>query len=111
MTNYYYNNSKDLGLTTIGEVDGGGSYEFDMVCVWQYDADKSVVWAADAGCSCPIPFDGVELRPLKRGHAFKEFTQALDNCRASKDDCRRLETKVRSILWGRKNDILSPDGD
>lgn len=103
MDNNYYYNPEKYKMTNFGGVDGGGSYEFDMVCVWRLEEDQSLVWAADSGCSCPVPFDGVERRPLELGRSFEEFTQALDNCRADKAECRRLEDDVRYALGQRRN--------
>lgn len=58
--NVYYDHEK-LGLEKVGELEAGGSYEFDTFCVWR--DDKAVYYATDGGCSCPTPFenyDGVE---------------------------------------------------
>lgn len=32
-------------------------YEFDMVILWEDQKTKKRYWAADSGCSCPIPFE------------------------------------------------------
>jgi hypothetical protein len=35
------------------------SYEFSLIAVYQDPNTAEFWWAADSGCSCPIPFDSV----------------------------------------------------
>lgn len=53
--NPYYNPEK-FGLEIVAELNPFLSYEFDMVIVWK-DKEGNLYWAADAGCSCPTPFE------------------------------------------------------
>ena len=40
-------------------------YSFDTVAVFRDRRDGALWWGQDAGCSCPMPFDCVELMPLR----------------------------------------------
>ena len=62
--NVYYDPEK-FGLTVIGEIDVGASYEFDMVAFWK-GADGCVYAASDSGCSCPSPFQSTGMDDLER---------------------------------------------
>lgn len=46
------------GLTIVDELEFGGPYEFDTRIVFKH-TDGRVFYAHDSGCSCPIPFEGV----------------------------------------------------
>lgn len=64
--NAYYNPEK-FGLTELGMIDVGGSYEFDMFIAW-IDEDGQLYYAEDSGCSCPSPFeDYTTLESLSSG--------------------------------------------
>ena len=66
--NVMYNPEK-FGLTVVGVAyDDDLSYEFDEFIVWR-DAEGSLRWASDAGCSCPIPFEDVTLADMGKGDA------------------------------------------
>lgn len=71
-TNIYYNPEK-FGLTVVGEAEAGGGYEFDTFVVWRTEAGD-YLWAEDAGCSCPTPFNDVHLGNAKRGTARDALT-------------------------------------
>lgn len=58
-SNVYYS-PENLGLTVFGQVDDGADYEFDIFAVWQ-DANGTLYWAADSGCSCPCPFEDYNI--------------------------------------------------
>ncbi len=97
MANVYYSPEK-FGLKIFGELDFGGSYEFDKFVVWTMEGQdpegrpiKAVLWGSDSGCSCPVPFDYVGLsdlnsgtpqacmRALQQWHAgFSEYRQDQD---------------------------------
>ena len=54
-----YSNPENFGLTLINEIDfSSGSYEFDITAVWRRNSDGALVYADDAGCSCPGWFEG-----------------------------------------------------
>lgn len=53
-----YNQPEAFGLEGFGDVDRGGSYEFDIFAVWRSIEDPSLFyWGTDSGCSCPSPFE------------------------------------------------------
>jgi hypothetical protein len=60
--NVYYQ-PEAFGLTIVAELENGGSYEFDTIVVWRRDSGQ-LLWATDAGCSCPTPFEDVGLNDL-----------------------------------------------
>lgn len=56
MTNIYYNPEEFL-LAEVGQIDfSDGCYRFDFTVVWKRE-DGKFVYADDAGCSCPAPFE------------------------------------------------------
>jgi hypothetical protein len=69
---YYY--PTENGLTLIDTVDIAGAYEFDMVAAWQRKEDGAILYAFDSGCSCPTPFEYVDLRPI---HDFAAFASEV----------------------------------
>ena len=62
-SNPYYH-PEQYGLTEIGELDNGGSYEFDKLVIWQQDATGLLYYDTDSGCSCPTPFDDCTLETM-----------------------------------------------
>lgn len=58
-----YSSPEKFGLTIFGSLDFGAPYEFDLLIVWADSAGR-LFWAADSGCSCPTPFDGLGLSDL-----------------------------------------------
>lgn len=65
MPNVYYN-PEAFGLTPVAELEcSSGGYEFDTIVVWS-DATGTLLWAHDAGCSCPTPFEDHDVSTLNR---------------------------------------------
>lgn len=56
-SNIYYQ-PEAFGLKVLAELDEGAAYEFNMLVVWQ-DAEGYLWYGADAGCSCPTPFEDI----------------------------------------------------
>lgn len=48
------------------------TYSFSMVIVWQ-DLSGALYAAADAGCSCPTPFDALTVEGCKRVHEVADL--------------------------------------
>lgn len=71
-TNIYYHPEK-FGLHVVGEAEAGTGYDFDAFVVWRTETGD-YLWADDAGCSCPTPFDDVDLSNAKRGTARDALT-------------------------------------
>jgi hypothetical protein len=61
-----YTHPEAYGLTVVAEVEAAGGYELDTFAIWR-DEHGTFWWADDAGCSCPIPFDGRDLSNLPSG--------------------------------------------
>lgn len=75
-SNPYYS-PEQYGLTLVGEVDFGGSYEFNMFVVWK-NSNGILHWGSDAGCSCPAPFEDVGgIQELSHG-TIQQAHDALD---------------------------------
>lgn len=63
MPNIYYQ-PEAFGLTTFGQLnDPNSCYSFDDVVVWEMKSPNGdrLCWAADSGCSCPSPFEDINL--------------------------------------------------
>lgn len=63
-----YVSPEKFGLTPVAELDDpDASWSYDQVVVWENSEGKRY-WAADSGCSCPIPFEDyksiADLNPL-----------------------------------------------
>ena len=64
MSDVYYHPEK-FGLETVAELDlTQESYSFDLLVVWRRLVDGQLLFARDAGCSCPAPFEGVGVDDL-----------------------------------------------
>lgn len=98
--NPYYS-PESCGLEIIASVDTADSYEYDMLVVWKKLDDETLWWDADAGCSCPVPFDpsdnGHDLLPITKDN-YNEFEKALDNHCDSSTDFQRIKLKVKKHL-------------
>lgn len=80
MTIYYYPEKYDLQV--IGQVDWcDESYSFELTVVWK-DKTGNLLWASDAGCSCPSPFEDHNLSTLETGSKF-ELMEYLTNYKAN----------------------------
>jgi hypothetical protein len=75
--NIYYSPEK-FNLTTVGDVDIAGSYEFDTIVVFK-DSDNKLYWTHDSGCSCPTPFEEVKFEDLTEitMENLKEFEKTM----------------------------------
>lgn len=52
-------------LEQVYHADAGESYEFDKLVIWRRKLDGVLVYAADHGCSCPVPFEDETLETLE----------------------------------------------
>lgn len=87
--NPYYDPDK-FDLETIGEIDwSSGSYEFDLTVVWRRKFDGRFVTADDAGCSCPVPFEGTGCEDLRLIGSLAEFQRELGLRGAENSDGHR----------------------
>ena len=61
----------------LSEVD----YDFDLLALGR--ASDGTLWrGADAGCSCPCPWDGVEFTPLRCREDWMAFEEAATSTEA-----------------------------
>ena len=73
--NIYYS-PEAYGLTVVADIDkSSGCYEFDTFVVWK-DASGRYYWAEDSGCSCPAPFEWVNLSTAKSGTLADAYNDA-----------------------------------
>ena len=88
-----YSNPENFGLTPVKDVDLAGSYEFDIFAVWT--DGKTLYWAKDSGCSCPMPFE--------------DFNGIGDLCVGSVEECLRAIDNWSTGSWyGRTKAQVAP---
>lgn len=58
-----YSDPGKFGLRVVGEIDLEGGYSFAKFVVWANEAGR-FLYATDAGCSCPSPFEYAGLPDL-----------------------------------------------
>lgn len=80
-----YSSPSAYGVEVVAAANVGGSYEFDMFVVLRATEGRKndagellfrkgqLFYATDSGCSCPIPFDGVEWTPVTKKEVRKAF--------------------------------------
>lgn len=99
---------KSWGVAVAELNDPEACYDFHDVVVWR-KADGSFVWASDAGCSCPTPFEDTteaDLTPVSlRDDEWDRFLNYLDKdwCYGTEEGSRRAAlntfvTEVRTVL-------------
>jgi hypothetical protein len=107
-SNIYYSPEK-FGYTTLGEIDFGESYEFDIYVV--FVRNGKVFYTQDSGCSCPSPFEDTtedDLEEITDSMAFKEILNEQSVGSAAFDaDIADLVTKIHNYLM---NNRPIPDG-
>ena len=76
MTNVYYNQEK-FGLEFVTEFERSEpSYSFDTGLVLWHKDKQAFLFAKDAGCSCPSPFEDLNpslLQPLNKWQVIEEM--------------------------------------
>ena len=56
-------NPEKFGLEVVASIDySTGCYEFDTRIVWRQVDGTGLLSARDAGCSCPMPFEHIEIK-------------------------------------------------
>lgn len=90
---YYDPNA--VGLSLLAEVDlYDHAYEFDLVCVW-IDDKGNLYGAADSGCSCPQPFEGVtQLGDLVEIREESDVRALVDSMRDEYYQSEIRETEI-----------------
>lgn len=77
LPNIYYDPEK-FGLEVFGEVDFGGSFEYDKLVVWRDRKTGELYTGEDSGCSCPSPFESQGLDNLTPLLSLKRLESKLD---------------------------------
>lgn len=103
--NPYYN-PEHFGLRSVTELDWSQPcYSFDKTVVWA-DADEKLYWASDSGCSCPSPFEDIdildELETGTKHDLFAELDQRLSETTYEREWAERevAQTKETILLGG-----------
>lgn len=53
-------------LDFVGEIEmSDENYQFDTIRIFVRKADGMILWAHDAGCSCPSPFESTTVMDLR----------------------------------------------
>ncbi len=107
-----YYNPEDANLTLVAshELDEE-PYNFNLVCVWKHNETGEYYWGADAGCSCPSPFEDFhsasDLEPLRNPDPVVSRVQRCANksglqdfiwtVRSLTERCPRCEKGVPEI--------------
>lgn len=66
-----YNYPENRGVSILVAKDVAGDYSFAMFIVWT--DGQQLYYATDSGCSCPTPFERLQLKPTE------EDKRAYDN--------------------------------
>ncbi|MCQ4150261.1 DUF7574 domain-containing protein [Rhodococcus qingshengii] len=92
MSNVYYE-PEAFGLTTVGELDLGGGYDFDKFVIWQDNGSGRLWYAEDRGCSCPSPFEDVSFtNGMTEVHTPQQLIDAIHSWRNDEDNYRDSAT-------------------
>lgn len=87
--NPYYQPSA-FGLELMAELDiACDSSEFDMVCVWRHRMTGIWYAAADMGCCCPTPFDGVTGEDLTAVFTIDRIADFARNAWSDETEAKR----------------------
>lgn len=79
INNIYYSPEK-FGLTQIASIEWASDpYSYDTTVVWQKDADGTVHFAEDSGCSCPVPFGNVGVDNTTKINKIQEWYDYIEN--------------------------------
>ena len=76
MTMYY--DPKDYGLELVGDAEEEDQcYSFCIFAVWK-DAEGTLYWGDDSGCSCPSPFEDYASKNDLNNGTVQDVHNALD---------------------------------
>lgn len=79
-TNYWNDEVDDSPWRWVGGTNlrGDLSYEFDEASVWQHEDTRDLIIAADSGCSCPTPFEDLELKGATFVASLVDFDKFIE---------------------------------
>ena len=94
MTNYYYH-PEEYGFSIIVELELGECYEFDTHFCIVNEANE-IYYGHDAGCSCPTPFDGMQLSDFDKidKNGFESFSKHIMELDCPLADKREFLDKI-----------------
>lgn len=82
-SNVYYSPER-FGLEPVGEIEWDNeSYQFNLTAVWRHKETGVFYYADDSGCSCPAPFEDLEIDDLTEIGRAQELIDHLEARRAS----------------------------
>jgi hypothetical protein len=94
----YYGDSANV--ETVGSVDVGEQWEFNILLVLKDKSTGKLYYGTDAGCSCPVPFEGYEsaadLQEITNANAFAQFARNWVSGH-SYSDREAVESIIRSV--------------
>lgn len=78
--NYWSNDEEESPWKWVGETNlrGDLSWEFDEAAVWQHEDTLDLIIAADSGCSCPTPFEDLELKDATFLESLVDFDKFIE---------------------------------
>lgn len=92
-----YHQPEEFGLTIVASAARYEDYGFDMFVVWR-DADGNLLYASDAGCSCPSPFEDVtSVDMLTRGNKFEAINALVSWSKSWDDDSLKSGLSVADV--------------
>lgn len=69
-----YNYPENRGVSILVAKDVAGEYAFAMFSVWT--DGQQLYYATDSGCSCPAPFEDLQLKPTEEDeYAYNNYDQ------------------------------------
>lgn len=97
MSNIYYH-PEAYGLKLVAEGDDpDANYSFDMMVVW-YGHDT--FWVADdSGCSCPSPFDSMDLSNIEKLPSKQHVYNAIDAWTRNRIEAGYDPSDWRTVAW------------
>lgn len=105
IANIYYDPEK-FGLTVVAEVEySSGGYEFNTRVVWRQKETRKLLTARDSGCSCPVPFEDINLSNVEPVDFAALRREVMEHVSTSENyhcltaaDAQKFLAKVRRAL-------------
>lgn len=120
MTVNPYYDPQDLDLEIVGQIeDPKASWSFDSFIVWRNRTTGFLYFASDAGCSCPVPFDGFGYDKLTMVTRSQDLIDGVAKYRESLTECwdeeydagyvSALDGKIGSLIQKAREMATYPD--
>lgn len=100
---YLYSEPVAFGAELVAELDlSEPNWSFDLVCVWRRVSDGALFGAADAGCSCPVPFEDFgrleDMTPIRGVDDVKALIRSAHGDRPTWGDKAAFVRAVKKAL-------------